>query len=308
MAGATRGAGRGIACMLGEAGATVYCSGRSTRGNLASGSNRPETIDETAEMVTACGGKGIAVRTDHSKEDEVAALFQRVMQEQGKLDILINDVWGGDVLTTWGKRFWEVDLSNGFKMLQQAINTHIITAQYAVPMMIAAKSGIIIEITDGDGYFYRGQLFYDLVKTSIIRLAFSMAEELSDHGITSLALTPGYLRSEAMLDIYGVKEENWKDATKKVPDFIASETPFFVGRAAAALAADPHVFSKTGKVFSSWDLSDEYGFKDMDGNSPHWGRYVESTIPAYKYKRCDDEFYSYWRFPSGKKIGSTEWT
>ena len=164
VAGATRGAGRGIACMLGEAGATVYCTGRSVRGSLASGSHRPETIDETAEMVTAHGGTGIAVRTDHSVEEEVAALIARIKKEQGRLDILVNDVWGGDELMTWGKKFWEIDLQDGFKMLRQAINTHIITSKYAVPLMLEAKSGIIMEITDGDGYFYRGQLFYDLVK------------------------------------------------------------------------------------------------------------------------------------------------
>lgn len=308
VAGATRGAGRGIACMLGEAGATVYCSGRSTRGSLASGSHRPETIDETAEMVDGYGGKGIAVKTDHSSEEEVAALLQRIKKEAGKLDILVNDVWGGDELMTWGKKFWETDLANGFKMLRQAIDTHIITSKYAIPLMLENNSGLILEITDGDGYFYRGQLFYDLVKTSIIRLAFGTAEELDGSGITTVALTPGYLRSEAMLEYKGVTEANWKEGTKVDPNFIASETPYFVGRAVAALAADPNVAAKNGRVFSSWDLSDEYGFKDIDGNSPHWGRYVQNTIPKYKYKRCDDEFYSYWRFISGVKIGETEWS
>lgn len=306
VAGATRGAGRGIACMLGEAGATVYCTGRSTRGNPASGTNRPETIEETAEMVTAYGGKGIAVRTDHSDDEQLKALFDRIAKDEKKLDILVNDVWGGDVLTSWGKPFWETDIPNGFKMLQQAINTHILTSKYAIPLMIPAGSGIIIEITDGDGYFYRGNLFYDLVKTSIIRLAFGMSEELTEHRITSLALTPGFLRSEAMLEHFGVTEANWKEGTKVDPNFIASETPYFVGRAAAALAADPEIFTKTGRVYSSWNLSDEYGFSDIDGNQPHWRKYVEQNIPAYQYKQLDDTFYSYWHFPSGKKIGSVE--
>lgn len=308
VAGATRGAGRGIASMLGEAGATVYCSGRSTRGNLASGPHRPETIEETAEIVTALGGIGIPVRTDHSDETAVSALCEKIRKDHGRLDILINDVWGGDELMEWGKPFWEIsNLSNGFKMLQQAINTHIITSKYAVPLMIPAKKGLIIEITDGDGYFYRGQLLYDLVKTSVVRLAFGMAEELKDHNITALALTPGFLRSEAMLSHFGVTENNWKDGAKKDGNFIASETPWFVGRAAAALAADPNVFSKTGKVFSSWNLSDEYGFTDRDGSTPHWGNHLRNVIPDYLYKPLDDEFYSYWRFASGKRIGAEAW-
>lgn len=308
VAGSTRGAGRGIAAMLGEAGATVYCTGRSTRGNPASGAHRPETIEETAEIVTALGGKGIAVRTDHSDETQVAALCERIGREQGRLDVLVNDVWGGDELTEWGKPFWEIEnLSNGFKMLQQAINTHIITSKYAVPLMLPAKKGLIIEITDGDGFFYRGQLLYDLVKTSVIRLAFGMAEELKEHNIAALALTPGFLRSEAMLGYFGVTEENWKDGTKKDKNFIASETPWFVGRAAAALAADPDVFAKTGRVFSSWDLSDEYGFTDRNGATPHWGKHLENVIPDYRYKRLDDTFYSYWRFVSGKRVGAGAW-
>lgn len=293
--------------MLGEAGATVYCTGRSTRNNLASGKDRPETIDDTAEMVTDYGGKGIAVRTDHSDPEQVRALFDRIGKEHARLDILVNDIWGGDALMEWNTPFWEGNVDNGFKMLQQAIHTHILTSYHAIPLMLPHKNGIIMEITDGDGFFYRGQLFYDLVKTSIIRLAFGMSQELEQHHITSLALTPGYLRSEAMLDLYGVTESNWKDGTKTDLNFIASETPFFVGRAAAALAADPDVFGKTGKVFSSWDLSDVYGFTDIDGNRPHWGNYVKEKIPDYQYKRCDDTFYSYWKLLSGKKLGGSTW-
>jgi NAD(P)-dependent dehydrogenase (short-subunit alcohol dehydrogenase family) len=277
VAGATRGAGRGIACMLGEAGATVYCTGRSVRGNPASGSNRPETIDETAEMVTAYGGKGIAIRVDHSIPQEVEALFARIRQEQGRLDILVNDIWGGEKLIEW-KPFWERSLQNGQRMLHQAIDTHIITAHYGAPLMIAQGSGLIVEITDGDTMNYRGELFYDLVKTSVIRLAFGMAEELRPHGVTALAVTPGFLRSEEMLDHFGVSEANWKDATKIEPHFIASETPYFVGRAVAALAADANVAKKAGGVYASWTLSDEYGFQDMDGNHPHWGRYFAEHV------------------------------
>jgi NAD(P)-dependent dehydrogenase (short-subunit alcohol dehydrogenase family) len=279
VAGATRGAGRGIACMLGEAGATVYCTGRSVRGNLASGSNRPETIDETAEMVTRYGGKGIAVRVDHSIPAEVERLFERVTAEQGRLDILVNDIWGGERLIEW-KPFWERSLEKGLQMLHQAIDTHIITAHYGAPLMIAQKSGLIVEITDGDTMNYRGEVIYDLVKTSVIRLASNMAQDLKPHGVTALAVTPGFLRSEEMLDHFGVTEANWKDATKIEKHFIASETPYFVGRAVAALAADPNVAKKSGGVYASWTLSDEYGFKDIDGNSPHWGRYFAEHVAS----------------------------
>jgi NAD(P)-dependent dehydrogenase (short-subunit alcohol dehydrogenase family) len=273
--GATRGAGRGIACMLGEAGATVYCTGRSVRGQV-SPSDRPETIEETAEMVTGYGGVGIAMQVDHSQEDQVKNLIERVQSEQGKLDILVNDVWGGDAMTEWGKPFWEVAPDKGWKMLEQAVYTHILTSRYAVPLMLSRGEGLIIEITDGDNAKYRGNFFYDLVKNTVIRVAYAMSEDLRQHRITALAVTPGFLRSEAMLEHFGVTEENWQDGAKKDPHFIASETPYFVGRAVAALAADSNIFQKTGKVFASWTLSDEYHFKDIDGRSPHWGRYFET--------------------------------
>ena len=215
VAGATRGAGRGIACMLGEAGATVYCTGRSIRGSLAGGKNRPETIEETAEMVSNYGGKGLAVQTDHTKPEQVEALIKQIKTEQGRLDILVNDVWGGDILTEWGTPFWNLDLGKGFRMLEQAINSHIITAKNAAPLMLENGKGLIIEITDGDSYGYRGNLFYDLVKTSVIRLAFDFAWELRNKNIYAVAVTPGFLRSEAMLDHFGVSEENWQEAGKK---------------------------------------------------------------------------------------------
>jgi NAD(P)-dependent dehydrogenase (short-subunit alcohol dehydrogenase family) len=278
VAGATRGAGRGIACMLGEAGATVYCTGRSTRGNLASGSQRPETIEETAEMVGGYGGTGIAVRVDHTVPEEVAALFERVEAEQGRLDMLVNDVWGGDALTEWGRPFWELDLAAGLLMQQRGLHTHIITSRYGVSLLLKQGQGLLVEITDGDTPAYRGNLFYDLVKSSVIRLAYAMAEELRPHGVTALALTPGFLRSEAMLDLFGVTEANWQEGAQRDPHFIASETPFFVGRAVAALAADPDVARKAGGVYSSWGLARDYGFTDIDGRRPDWGAYFAEHV------------------------------
>ena len=277
VAGATRGAGRGIASMLGEVGATVYCTGRSVRGK-STDPTRPESIEETAEMVTAYGGVGIPVQVDHLDEAQVKALFVRVQAEQGRLDVLVNDIWGGDAYTVWGKSFWEQDVQQGLKMMRTAIETHIITSRYGVPLLLANGSGLVIEITDGDTLDYRGNFFYDIAKTTVIRLAVAQAEELRPHGITALALTPGFLRSEAMLAHFGVTEQNWRDGAKKDPHFIASETPYFVGRAAAALAADPNVFEKTGRAFSSWGLSDEYGFTDINGERPHWGRYFAEHV------------------------------
>jgi NAD(P)-dependent dehydrogenase (short-subunit alcohol dehydrogenase family) len=267
VAGATRGAGRGIACMLGEAGAIVYCSGRSIRGKPATG-NRPETIEETAEMVTARGGVGIYAQVDHTVREQVRALFERVKSEQGRLDVLVNDVWGGDELTEWRKPFWEHSLQQGLLMLERAVHSHIITSHYGVPLMIEGGQGLIIEITDGIDYRYRGSLFYSLAKVSTIHLAVAMAEDLRKHNITALALTPGYLRSEAMLEGFGVTEENWQDGTKKDPFFANSETPFYVGRAVASLAADPDVSQKSGLTLSSGQLAVEYGFTDLDGRRP----------------------------------------
>ncbi len=280
VAGATRGAGRGISRALGEAGATVYCSGRSVRGALASGPDRPETIDETAELVTAAGGRGIAVRVDHTVDAEVEQLIQQVTADEGRLDLLVNDVWGGDALTEWGTPFWELSLEQGFKMVRQAVHSHVITSRHAVPMMVRRDRGLVVEITDGDSSRYRGNLFYDLVKASVIRLACAMAQELRPHGVAAVALTPGFLRSEAMLDHFGVTEALWQDAVKQDQHFAESESPLFVGRAVAALAADQHVFRKSGGVYTSWDLSDEYQFDDADGRRPHWGRYIASLLDA----------------------------
>lgn len=274
VAGATRGAGRGIAVMLGAAGATVYCTGRSTREGR-SDINRPETIEETAEMVTARGGKGIPVRVDHTEEREVKAFFKRVDEEQnGQLDILVNDIWGGEQYVEWGVPFWEHSLAAGMLLQERSVRAHLITSYYGAPLMVKRKQGIIIEMTDGVGYSYRGQLYYSLAKISPIHLATAMAEDLRPFNVTAVSVTPGFLRSEQMLAYYEVVEENWRDAVVKEPHFIESETPYFVGQAVAALAADPDVFSKSGKSLSSWVLSDVYGFSDIDGRKPHWGNYA----------------------------------
>lgn len=287
VAGATRGAGRGIACMLGEAGATVYCTGRSTAARPAQpqpGSSpfalehRPETIEETAELVTSYGGVGIPVQVDHTVPEQVKALFERVEAEQGRLDLLVNDVWGGDALMEWNTPFWQHSLPNGLLMQQRGIHSHIITSHYGAPLMVKRRQGLIVEITDGDTMDYRGNLFYDLVKTSVIRLAYAMAEDLRPHNITALAVTPGFLRSEAMLEHFGVTEATWQQGAQRDPHFIASETPFFIGRAIAALAADPEVGQKSGRAFSSWGLAREYGFSDIDGRKPDWGAYFEANI------------------------------
>jgi NAD(P)-dependent dehydrogenase (short-subunit alcohol dehydrogenase family) len=309
VAGATRGAGRGIAIALGEAGATVYCTGRSSRKDQPKRRLKPgqsETIEETADLVTAAGGHGIAVKVDHEVPSEVKKLAARIKRRHKGLDILVNDVWGGDALTEWSKPFWAVNLDNGLRMLKQAIHSHIITAHYAAPLMLGRKGGIIFEITDGDAFYYRGNLFYDLVKISVIRLAFAMARELEKRNLASVALTPGFLRSERVLEHFKVTEANWKDVGKKSKnkdknskeqndapsDFMLSESPRYIGRAVVALATDPKAMNKTGRVFSSWNLAREYGFTDLDGTQPHWGNYARKKYG--KYKICDKKFYSYW--------------
>jgi NAD(P)-dependent dehydrogenase (short-subunit alcohol dehydrogenase family) len=277
VAGATRGAGRGIACMLGAAGATVYCTGRSIRNNSAM-NNRPESIEETAEMVSDYGGVGLWAQVDHTKEKQVKLLFERIKNEQGCLDILVNDIWGGDELTEWNKPFWELSLSKERLMFDRAIYSHIITSRYGVPLMLKKKQGIVIEVTDGDHYEYRGNLSYDLSKNSTIRLAYAMSHDLQKFNICSLAITPGYLRSEAILDGFGVSESNWRDAIQQSQEFEASETPFYIGRAVVALSSDPNILQKSGKVFSTWNLSKEYGFSDIDGSQPDWGKYFKGKI------------------------------
>src|SRR6185436_6248823 len=272
VAGATRGAGRGIAAMLGEAGATVYCTGRTTTDHPATGvyQGRKETIEETAEMVTARGGRGIAVRVDHLVRAEVEALVARIGRESRRLDVLVNDISEG-ASHDWAP-FWKVDLEKGFRALQSGIHTHLITAQCAAPLMIKTRGGLIVEISDGDFLGYHGTLFYDLVKTNVNRLAYVMVQELQKHAIAVVAVSPGYMRTEMVLDHHKISEANWREAAKKDKLFGDSETPFFVGRAVAALAADPNRMAKSGGLFGSWTLAEEYGFTDVDGRTPHLAR------------------------------------
>ena len=279
VAGATRGAGRGIACMLGEAGAIVYCSGRSVRGQPSS-IKRPETIEDTAEMVTAHGGVGIWAQVDHTQPDQVRALLERVRREQdGRLDILVNDIsgdWSFDQEVLSGKNpqpFWKQSLERGRQSQQDGVHSHIITSYYAAPLMVERRQGLIIEVNDGNQLEYNNcGVFYSLTKTSAVLLAYFMSEELREHNVAVVALTPGWLRSENMLEGFGVTEENWRDVIKTEPRFANSETPFYIGRAVAALAADPNVMEKTGRALSSGYLAREYGFTDMDGTQPLWYR------------------------------------
>jgi NAD(P)-dependent dehydrogenase (short-subunit alcohol dehydrogenase family) len=278
VAGATRGAGRGTAVALGEAGATVYCTGRSTR-ERRSEYDRPETIEETAELVTAAGGGGIAVAVDHLEAGEVEALVQRIDAEHGRLDVLVNDIWGGERLFEFSRPLWEHDLENGLRMLRLAIDTHLITSHFALPLLIRRPGGLVVEMTDGTREYnaehYRVNAFYDLAKTAVIRLAFAQSRELAEHGCAAVALTPGWLRSEMMLDNFGVSEANWRDGAAVDPHFAAiSESPRFVGRAVAALAADPDVRRRSGGSFSSGALAREYGFTDLDGSQPDCWRYM----------------------------------
>jgi NAD(P)-dependent dehydrogenase (short-subunit alcohol dehydrogenase family) len=267
VAGATRGAGRGIACMLGAAGAVVYCTGRTGAGQ-ASPMGRPETIEETAALVDDHGGVGVAVRTDHTREEEVAALVARIEAERGRLDILVNDIWGGDPMVDWSTKFWGLDIGTVRALVEQAIFSHLITARHAAPLMLRQGDGLIVEVSDGHHEGYRGHLLYDLVKSTVNRLGYAMAWDLHGAGVTALALCPGFLRSEAVLAHFGVSEANWRDAVAKDPFFAESESPCFVGRAVAALAADPEVHRKAGQVLFAADLADEYGFTDVDGRRP----------------------------------------
>ncbi|MBQ1067729.1 SDR family oxidoreductase [Micromonospora sp. D75] len=285
VAGATRGAGRQIAVQLGAAGATVYATGRTTR-ERRSEMDRPETIEETAELVTAAGGTGIAVAVDHLDPEQVRALVERIDAEQGRLDVLVNDVWGADPLITWEKPVWEQPLDAGFRTLRLAVDTHIITSHFALPLLIRNPGGLVVEVGDGtkehNDSEYRLSVFYDLAKVSVNRLGFSQAHELAPHGCTAVALTPGWLRSESMLEHFGVTEANWRDGAKTEPHFVMSETPAFVGRAVAALAADPDRARWNGKSLDSGGLSQVYGFTDVDGSRPHWARYYEEVVKPGK--------------------------
>ncbi len=281
--GATRGAGRGTAVALGEAGATVYCSGRTTR-EQRSEYDRPETIEETAEQVTAAGGTGIAVQADHLQPEQVADLVGRIDAEEGRLDVLVNDIWGGERLFEWDSPVWEHELAAGLRLLHLALDTHLITSHHALPLLIRQPGGLVVEMTDGTAAYnaerYRNSTFYDLAKTAVIRLAFAQSHELAPYGATAVALTPGWMRSEMMLDAFDVTEQTWRDALERQPHFAISESPRFVGRAVAALAGDPERGRHNGRSLSSGALAQEYGFTDVDGSQPDCWRYLVEVQEA----------------------------
>ncbi|MFJ6080183.1 SDR family oxidoreductase [Streptomyces sp. NPDC092369] len=285
VAGATRGAGRGIAVELGAAGATVYVTGRSTR-ERRSEYDRPETIEDTADLVTEAGGQGIAVPTDHLDPAQVRTLVDRIADEQGRLDVLVNDIWGAENLFEWESPVWEHDLDKGLKLLRLAVETHAITSHHALPLLLRNPGGLVVEMTDGTAEYnrdtYRVSFFYDLAKTSVLRMAFALGHELGPRGATAVALTPGWLRSEIMLGHYGVGEDNWRDALETTPHFAISETPRYVGRAVTALATDPEVARRNGRSFSSGGLAQEYGFTDLDGSRPDAWRYLVEVQDAGK--------------------------
>ena len=281
VAGATRGGGRGIAVALGEAGATVYATGRSTR-EQRSEVDRPETIEETADLVRAAGGEGIAVAVDHLDAAQVRGLVERIDSDHGRLDVLVNDIWGAEHLFEWNTPLWEQDLDRGLRLLRLAIDTHLITSHHALPLLLRRPGGLVVEVTDGTAEYnadrFRVSVFYDLAKTSVIRLAWAQAQELAAHQATALALTPGWMRSEAMLENHGVSESNWRDATDRAPHFCISETPRYLGRAVAALAGDPEVSRWNGQSLSSGQLARVYGFTDIDGTRPDCWRYMVEVV------------------------------
>jgi NAD(P)-dependent dehydrogenase (short-subunit alcohol dehydrogenase family) len=307
VAGATRGAGRGIAAALGEAGATVVCTGRSSRTSaMRSDYDRPETIEETAELVTALGGTGIAVAVDHLDPEQVERLAGRIRAEHGHIDVLVNDIWGGELLkggpAQWNTPVWRHDLHDGLRMLRLAIDTHLITSHHLLPLLIDRPGGLLVEVTDGTaGYnasHYRISTFYDLAKIAVTRLAFSQGHELRSHGATAVAVTPGWLRSEMMLDNYGVSEPRWRDALDPrraehdqpvaPADFALSESPRYVGRATVALASDPNRSRWSQQSVSAGQLAREYGFTDLDGSRPDIWRYIEDVREGGRPADLDD--------------------
>ena len=285
VAGGTRGAGRGIAVELGAAGAIVYVTGRSSQGQRSE-YGRAETIEETAALVTESGGEGIAVRVDHLRSHEVEALVGKIRADRGRLDILVNDIWGGEHLFEWNKAVWEHNLENGLRLLRLAIDTHLITAHHALPLMIKEPGGVLVEVTDGTAEYnadhYRLSVFYDLAKVAGNRMAWAHAKDLASYGATAVSITPGWMRSEMMLEHYGVTEVNWRAAIAKSPHFAISESPRFVGRAIAALAADPERARWNGESLSSGGLSKVYGFTDLDGSQPDCWPYLREVQEAGK--------------------------
>ena len=284
VAGGSRAAGRGIAVQLGAAGATVYVTGRTTRARRSE-MDRPETIEETAELVTLAGGRGVAVQVDHLDPEQVRALVARIEQEQGALHVLVNDIWGATRME-WNKTVWESSLDYGLRTLRLGVDTHAITSHFALPLLIEAPGGLVVEVNDGTAGYndanYRVSFFYDLAKAAVMRMAFALAHELKPYGGTAVSLTPGWLRSEAMLEAFGVTEANWLDATERIPHFAISESPAFVGRAVAALARDPDVSRWSGQSLSSGQLARVYGFTDLDGSQPDAWRYVPEVQDAGK--------------------------
>jgi NAD(P)-dependent dehydrogenase (short-subunit alcohol dehydrogenase family) len=286
VAGATRGAGRAVAVELSRAGAYVYATGRSSRVSGPSELDRPETIEETGELMHATGGEGEASRVDHLEPEQVAALVDRIEHEQGRLDVLVNDIFGGDRYAQWDKKLWEHDLEGGLRMLRMGIDTHLITCASALPLMLRGDLGLVVEMTDGTSEFNKSfrqgvGFYYDLVKAAVERITIGLAAELADTSCTALAVTPGWLRSERMLENYGVTEENWRDALGERPHFCSSESPAYVARTIAALAADPGVERYAGRVISSAELARTYGVTDVDGTQPDCWRYlVEIQLPG----------------------------
>jgi NAD(P)-dependent dehydrogenase (short-subunit alcohol dehydrogenase family) len=295
VAGATRGAGRGIAAALGEAGATVICTGRTTRSHRSE-YNRPETIEETAELVNSMGGRGIAKAVDHLVPDQVQDLAGWIRKEHGHIDLLVNDIWGAEVLKggpdQWNTPIWEHDLNVGLRILRLAIDTHLVTSHYLLPLLITKPGGLLAEITDGTLEYnasnYRISVYYDLAKISINRLAFSQGHELEKHGGTAVAITPGWLRSEMMLEHFGVSESNWRESATAPPDFALSESPRFVGRAVAAIAADPEKARWNQRSVNAGALAKEYGFTDLDGTQPDVWRYMTEVRAPGQPVNFDD--------------------
>ncbi|MFI5617835.1 SDR family oxidoreductase [Streptomyces sp. NPDC051567] len=295
VAGATRGAGRALAVELGRAGATVYVTGRTTRDHVSEVGRATETIEGTAELVTAAGGTGIAVPTDHLDEDRVRALVGRIDREQGRLDILVNDLWGGEHLlaaSVFGKKSWETPLADGLRILDLGVRSHVITAALALPLLVRSDAPLHVEVTDGTAVFnrrYRENLYYDLAKNAPIRIAFGLGEELAEYGGTAVAVTPGFLRSEQMLAHFGVTEENWRDAVAQEPDFAVAESPYYLARAVAALAADPDRAARwNGRSTSSGELARFYGVRDVDGSRPDAWAYFEEVRYGGKDGSADD--------------------
>ncbi|GAA2373492.1 SDR family oxidoreductase [Streptomyces cuspidosporus] len=291
VAGATRGAGRAMAVELGAAGATVYATGRTTREKVSEVGRPTETIEETAELVTAAGGTGIAVPVDHLEPEQVRALVERIDREQGRLDVLVNDVWGGEHLVTFDKKSWEVKLENGLRMLRLGVETHLITSYYALPLLVRRPGGLVVEVTDGTEEYnkaFRENLFFDVTKNAPIRMAYGLAQELKEFGGTAVSISPGWLRSEQMLEHFGVTEENWRDAVEKEPHFAIAETPHYLGRAVAALAADPDRARWSGTSVSSGELAKVYGFTDLDGSQPDAMGYFRDVVGGGKEAAVED--------------------